>query len=63
MSNEAIFIIVGVIIIVVIARKWDAFKWIFALGLVVLAIVTAFQMGMFDKQLEKVPGVEFTEKK
>lgn len=63
MDNATILIIVGVTIIVVIARKWDSFKWIFALGLVVLAIWTAFQMGMFDKQLEKVPGVEFTEKK
>jgi hypothetical protein len=61
-SNAAIWIIVGIIIIVVIARKWDSFKWIFALGLVGLAIVTAFQMGLFDKQLEKVPGVEFTKK-
>ena len=62
MSNGTIFIIVGVAIIVVIARKWDSFKWIFALALVVLGLVTAFQMGLFDKQLEKVPGVEFTNK-
>jgi hypothetical protein len=62
MDNATILIIVAVVIIVVIARKWDTFKWIFGLGLVILALVTAFQMGMFDKQLEKVPGVEFTEK-
>jgi hypothetical protein len=62
MDNATILILVGITIIVVIARKWDSFKWIFALALVGLALVTAFQMGLFDKQLEKVPGVEFTEK-
>lgn len=60
MDNGTILILVGIVIIVVIARKWDSFKWIFGAALVVLALYTAFEMGMFDKQLEKVPGVEFT---
>lgn len=62
MSNGLIFGIIIVVIIVVIARKWDSFKWIFALALVVLGLWTAFDMGMFNEQLEKVPGVEFTKK-
>jgi glucose dehydrogenase len=60
-SNELIFGIIIVVLIVVIARKWDSFKWIFALAIIALGIWTAFEMGMFDKQLEKVPGVEFTQ--
>lgn len=61
MDNGSILIIVGVIIIVVIARKWDAFKWILGAGLTILLIVTAFQLGMFDALLNKVdvPSVEF----
>lgn len=62
MSNELISGIIIVIIIVVIARKWDSFKWILALALLGLSLWTAFEMGLFDKQLEKVPGVEFTQK-
>lgn len=62
MDNGTIFILVGIVIIVVIARKWDSFKWIFALALVCLAIYVAFTMGIFDTQLEKIPGVEFTKK-
>lgn len=61
MSNELIFGIIIIAIIVVGARKWDSLKWILALAVVVLGIWTAFEMGMFDKQLEKVPGVEFTQ--
>jgi len=62
MDNATLLIIAGVVIVVVIARKWDSFKWIFALGLVVLALWTAYQMGIFDSALEKVPGVEITKK-
>jgi 1,4-dihydroxy-2-naphthoate octaprenyltransferase len=60
-SNGAIFVVIGIAIVVVIARKWDSFKWIFALGLVALALVTAFQMGMFDKHIPdiKTPTVDF----
>ena len=61
MSNQLIFGIIIFAIIVVGARKWDSLKWILALAVVVLGIWTAFEMGMFDKQLEKVPGVEFTQ--
>lgn len=61
MSNELIFGIIIFAIIVVCARKWDTVKWVLALGIVILGIWTAFDMGMFDKQLEKVPGVEFTQ--
>ena len=53
---------VGFAIVIVVARKWDSFKWIFALVLVGLALFTAFQMGLFDKQLDKIPEVEFTNK-
>lgn len=61
MDNATIFVIAGVVIVVLIARKWDSFKWIFALGLVVLALWTAYQMGMFDAFLPdfKKPIVDF----
>lgn len=61
MDNATILVIVGIIIIVVIARKWDSFKWIFALALVVLAVVIAWQMGMFDNLISgfKTPKVEW----
>lgn len=48
MDNATIWVLVGVVIVVLIARKWDSFKWIFALALVVLGLWTAYQMGMFD---------------
>lgn len=51
MSNELIIGIVIVGIIVLIARKWDSFKWIFALGLIGLALWTAYDMGMFDDMI------------
>ena len=54
MSNGTILILVGIAIIVVIARKWDSFKWIFALALVGLGLYLAFDMGLFDSLLGKV---------
>ncbi len=61
MSNATIFVLIGVAIIVVIARKWDSFKWIFALALVCLGLWTAYQMGMFDTLFSgvKTPKVEW----
>lgn len=61
MSNELIIGIVIIVIIVLIARKWDSFKWIFALGLIGLAIWTAWDMGLFESMLndakDKLPSV------
>lgn len=61
MPNEVIIVIAGITLIVLAARKWDTLKWWIALGLVALAIWTAFEMGLFDKQVdkikEKVPSV------
>lgn len=61
MPNEVIIVIAGIALIVVAARKWDTLKWWIGLGLVVLAIATAFQMGLFDKKIndvkEKIPTV------
>lgn len=48
MSNSEIVFWVGVVIVVLIARKWDDFKWVFALALVCLALWTAWKMGMFN---------------
>lgn len=48
MSNATVWIIVGIGIIVLIARKWDSFKWILALIVVGLGLWTAYQMGLFD---------------
>lgn len=48
MDNATLLIIAGIAIIVLIARKWDSFKWIFALALVALGLWTAYQMGLFD---------------
>lgn len=61
MDNATIFVIAGVVIVVLVARKWDSFKWIFALGLVVLGLWTAYQMGMFDALIPdfKTPTVDF----
>lgn len=61
MSNEAILVIVFIGLIVLAARKWDTLKWFIALGFVVLAIVTAFQMGMLDAFIPdvKTPVVDF----
>lgn len=61
MDNATIFVIVGVVIVVLIARKWDSFKWIFALGLVILSLWTAYKMGMFDALIPdfKTPTVDF----
>ncbi len=61
MNNATILVITGVVIVVLIARKWDSFKWIFALGLVILALWTAYQMGMFDSIIPdfKTPTVDF----
>lgn len=53
MDNATIWIIVGVVIIVLIARKWDSFKWIFALALVGVGLWTAYKMGLFD---QFIPG-------
>ena len=61
MDNATIFVIVGVVIVVLIARKWDSFKWIFGLGLVILALWTAYKMGMFDALIPnvKTPSIDF----
>lgn len=61
MNNATILILAGVAIIVVIARKWDSFKWIFALILVGLTLWTAFKMGMFDSLFSgvKTPKVQW----
>jgi hypothetical protein len=61
MNNATIFVIIGVVIVVLIARKWDSFKWILALGLVILGLVVAYQMGMFDALLPdvKTPSIDF----
>lgn len=61
MTNEVIIIIALVLLVVVAARKWDTLKWWVALGLVILAIYTAFSMGMFDKHIPdvKTPTVDF----
>lgn len=61
MSNGTILIIAGIAIIVLIARKWDSFKWIFGLALVILALWTAWEMGMLDSLIgdakEQLPNV------
>jgi hypothetical protein len=49
-----IIVIAGITLIVLAARKWDTLKWWIALGLVALAVWTAFEMGLFDKQVDKV---------
>lgn len=61
MDNATIFVVVGVVIVVLIARKWDSFKWILALGLVILGLWTAYQMGMFDAFIPdiKTPSIDF----
>lgn len=61
MPTEIILVLVGAALIVVAARKWDTLKWWLGLGFVILALVTAFQMGMFDKHLPdiKTPTVDF----
>lgn len=61
MSNETIIIIAGIVLIVLMARKWDTFKWVIGLGLVILAIYTAYTMGMLDSILPDVgvPTVDF----
>lgn len=48
MSNSEIVFWVGVVIVVLIARKWDSFKWIFALALLGLSLWVAWNMGMFN---------------
>lgn len=61
MDNATIFIIIGVVIVVVIARKWDSFKWILALIVVGLGLWTAYKMGMFDAFLPDIqkPSIDF----
>lgn len=61
MDNATIFVIVGIVIVVLIARKWDSFKWIFALALVGLGLWTAYKMGMFDALIPsvKTPSIDF----
>lgn len=61
MSNATIFVLIGIAIIVVIARKWDSFKWILGLAVVVLGLWTAYKMGMFDSLFSnaKVPKVQW----
>jgi uncharacterized membrane protein len=57
-DNGTILIIVGIVIIVLVARKWDSFKWIFGLGLVILMLYTAYTMGMLDTWIPSVPDVK-----
>lgn len=61
MDNGTILILVGIVIIVLVARKWDSFKWIFGLALVVLALWTAWDMGMLNGLIgdakEQLPNV------
>lgn len=61
MTNEAIIVIVLLGLIVLAARKWDTLKWWIMLGLVGLAIYTAYSMGMLDAILPdvSVPTVDF----
>ena len=54
MSNEVILVLAGLALIVVAARKWDTLKWWLGLGLVVLAIATAWQMGLFDDKVKQI---------
>lgn len=61
MDNATILVLVGIAVVVVIARKWDSFKWILALAFVGLAVWTAYQMGVFDTLFSsvKTPKVEW----
>jgi hypothetical protein len=60
-SNELIFGAIIIVIIIVIARKWDSFKWILGAALAVLIIWTAAELGMFNKMIDdakdKLPAV------
>lgn len=61
MDNTTIFVIVGVIIIVVLSRKWDTIKWVLGLAVVILGIWHAYKMGMFDALIPdvKTPTIDF----
>lgn len=61
MTNTAIIIIAFVLLGILAARKWDTLKWLLALGFIILALYTAFSMGMMDKYIPdiKTPTVDF----
>lgn len=61
MTNEAIIVIVLLGLVVLGARKWDTLKWWIMLGLVGLALYTAYTMGLMDAFLPDInkPSIDW----